>query len=136
MPRSKAARQPLGVVDEADERRRIIVVGEGAQQRETDQEVIGRRPRADPEGGLQRVALRCRQTCQAIEERPGELMDRGERRPWITSNPATRRLGAVHCGPADDGGGQRVLAAGFGGGGQPQRLGYRPPAHGRPHHVQ
>ena len=75
----RGAIQPLGVIDEADHRPRLGVLGELAQKGQPHEEAIGRALRAESECCLQCLSLRWRQALQAVEERLGELMDRGER---------------------------------------------------------
>ena len=70
--------QPLRIVDDADERLVRGGGGQQAQNRETDQEAVGRRPRALSERRGQRLALRGRQLLETVQQRRAELVQAGE----------------------------------------------------------
>ncbi|HEX5781474.1 MAG TPA: hypothetical protein VFX80_06115, partial [Solirubrobacteraceae bacterium] len=59
--------EPLGVVDDADERLLLGGVGEQCQRRQSDEEPLRRRADAHPEDGLERLALRGRQSVETIQ---------------------------------------------------------------------
>ena len=66
--------EPLGVVDDADERLLLGDVGEQRQRREPDQEAVWRGALAQPEHRRQRAALGRRQPLEVIEHGRTELM--------------------------------------------------------------
>ena len=70
---------PLRVVDHADERALLGGAGEQAEHGDAEQEAVGRRARAQAEGGAQRVALWSRQRVEAVEQRCAQLVQAGER---------------------------------------------------------
>ena len=93
--------EPLGVVDQAQQRRLLGSLGHEAQRREADQEAIGLLARAQPERGLERVALRQRQPLEAVEQRAAQLMQAGERKLHLRldahrANDA-RTVGTLRC---------------------------------------
>ena len=79
----RRAVQPLGVVDQADQRLLAPDLGQQPEQRQADQEAIRRRARAQAERGAQRVALRAGQGVEPVEHRRAQLLQRGERQPGL-----------------------------------------------------
>ena len=71
--------QPLGVIDQADQRPRGGILGQQAQRGQAHHEPVRSRPRRQPERHTQRALLRPRQRGQAAQHRPAELMQRRER---------------------------------------------------------
>ena len=59
-------------------RPRLSMLCQLAQESQADEEAVGRAARAEAEGCLQRLSLRCRQSLEAVEQRTRELMDRRE----------------------------------------------------------
>ena len=98
--------EPLGVVDDADERLIPDCVGQQAEHGQADQEAIGRRARAQAERGVQRVALRDRKLPEAAEHRRAQGVQAGEGELHLGFN--ARRPGD----PAPCGGGRHVLQQG------------------------
>jgi hypothetical protein len=76
---SRGGVQPLGVLDDAEQR---VVLGDGGQQaerRERDEEAVGRAPRRHPERDPQGFRLRRGERADPVEHRRAQLMDPGER---------------------------------------------------------
>ena len=71
--------QPLGVIDQADQRPRGGILGQQAQHRQAHDEPVRSRLRRQPERHPQRPLLRLRQRGQAAQHRPAELVQRRER---------------------------------------------------------
>ena len=73
--------QPLRVVDQADQRPFRRRLGQQSEHREADGIAIWRRPRsrAQAKGSAQRVALRARQTRQAVQQGRAQLMQDSKR---------------------------------------------------------
>ena len=94
----RRAIEPLLVIHQADQRLLLGHVGEQGQGREGDEEPIRRRPGADAERGLQRIALRHREALEAIQHRREQLMQPGEGELHLrldaggTHHAAARRL--------------------------------------------
>lgn len=61
--------EPLGVVDETDQRLHLDRIGEQAQDGQADQEAVRRVAVPQAERGAQRVALRAGKTVESVEER-------------------------------------------------------------------
>ena len=74
----RGAIEPLCVVHHADQRLLLGRVGQQAQDRESDEEAVRRRPGTEAERGPQRIALRHRETLETIEHRRQQLMQPGE----------------------------------------------------------
>ena len=83
--------QPLRVVDHAHKRTLLRRLGQQAKHRQADEEPIRRRALAQPERGLQRVALRSGKALKAIEQRRAQLMQRRERQLHLRLHPDARR---------------------------------------------
>ena len=75
----RRAIEPLGVVDHAEKRPFPGGLRQQSENREGDEERVRRRPRPEPEGDIERVALRTRQSLTEGKDRRAELLDRGER---------------------------------------------------------
>ena len=94
----RGAIEPLLVIHQADQRPLLGHLGEQAQDGQGDEEAIRRRPGTDAERGPQRIALRNRETLEAIQHRRAQLMQPGEGKLHLrldTSGPhhtAARRL--------------------------------------------
>ena len=71
--------QPLGIVDQTDQRPRGGVLGQQAQDRRAQDEPVRSRLRRQPERHPQRALLRLRQRVQAAQHRRAELVQRRER---------------------------------------------------------
>jgi hypothetical protein len=71
--------QPLGVIDEADQRPLGGILGQQAQHRQTHHEPVRSSPCRQPERRPQRALLRLRQRGQAAQHRRAEQMQRRER---------------------------------------------------------
>ena len=71
--------QPLGVIDQADQRPRDGKGSQQAQHRQAHNKPVRSRLRRQPERHLQRPLLRLRQRRQAAQHRPAELVQRRER---------------------------------------------------------
>ena len=90
--------QPLGVIDQADQRPRGGILGQQAQHRQAHHEPVRSRPRRQPERHLQRALLRLRQRGQAAQHRRAELVQRRERQLHLglhavdLNQPAARGL--------------------------------------------
>ena len=86
------------VIHDADQGLLLGDVRQQAQDSQGDQEAIRRRTGADPERSSQRIALRGRETVEAIEHRRAQLVQCGKRQLHLrldTSgalDPAARRL--------------------------------------------
>ena len=65
----RGAIEPLLVIHQADQRLLLGHVGEQAQDGQADEEAIRRRPGTEAERGPQRIALRNRETLEAIQHR-------------------------------------------------------------------
>jgi hypothetical protein len=70
--------QPLCVIHHAHQRALFSYLGQQAQQRQANQEPIGRRARLEAERGPERIALWARQMPEAIKHRPAQLVKPGE----------------------------------------------------------
>jgi hypothetical protein len=70
--------QPLGIVDQAEERRRLGGVGQQAENREADQKAIGSCAQAQTEGRGERVVLRRRQPLETIQQSRTHLVQTGK----------------------------------------------------------
>ena len=79
--------EPLGIVDQADERLRCRDLGQQTQDGEPDQETIGRRSALAPERDAQRRALRIGEQIDMVEDRSTELLERGERKLHLRLHP-------------------------------------------------
>ena len=75
----RRAIEPLGVVDHAEKRPLPGGLRQQSEHRECDEERVRRRPRPEPEGDIERVALRTRQSLSEGIDRRAELLNRGER---------------------------------------------------------
>ncbi len=71
--------QPLGIVDQADDRALVRRLREQPEDGEPDEEAIRRAAGAEAERPRERVPLRRRQPVPVLEHRPAELMQPGER---------------------------------------------------------
>ena len=94
----RGAIEPLLVIHHTDQRPLLGHLREQAQDRQTDQKAIRRRPGTDTERGQQRITLRNRETLDAIQHRRQQLMQPGERQLHLrldtggAHHPAARRL--------------------------------------------
>jgi hypothetical protein len=79
--------QPLGIIDQAQQRPLLGGVGEQAEHRQADQEPVGLRPRTHPERRPERVALRRRQPPEAAQHRPAQLMQAGKGKLHLRLDP-------------------------------------------------
>jgi hypothetical protein len=70
--------EPLRIVDQADQRPIPGHLGQQAQDREADEEAIGRIAAAQAERGAQCIALGTRQALESIHDRPAQLVQAGE----------------------------------------------------------
>jgi hypothetical protein len=84
--------EPLGVLDDAQERLLFGDVGQEAENGEAHEKAIRCGARGQPEGGAQRVALGPRQMLEPVEHLPTELMHTGERQLYL----------GLHAGDARD----------------------------------
>ena len=91
----RGAIEPLLVVHQADQRPLLGHVGEQAQDGQADEEEIRRRPGTDAERRPQRIALRNRQTLEAIEHRRQQLMQPGERELHLRLDTGGTRHAAI-----------------------------------------
>ncbi len=80
----RTAIEPVRVVDDAQQRAAVCGAGEQIQDRESDEEPVGRGAGAQSERGPGRVALRLGQLPDAIEHRRTELVQTGERQLHLT----------------------------------------------------
>jgi hypothetical protein len=71
---------PLRIIDHADERPLVGHEGQQPEDREADQEAVGRPLCAQAERHAERVALWTGETLAAVEERCAQLMQTGERK--------------------------------------------------------
>ena len=71
--------EPLGIVDEADQRAFRGDLGEQAEHGEADDEPVRSVSDLQPERDAQRLLLRLRQRIEVAEHRPAELVHRRER---------------------------------------------------------
>jgi hypothetical protein len=74
------ARGPIGVAA-------YRIAALEAEDRERHQERIRSGPRTQPEGDIERVALRTRQALTEFEDRRAQLLDAGEREPHLVLDP-------------------------------------------------
>jgi hypothetical protein len=94
----RGAVEPLLVIDDAHQRPVPGHLGQQAQGGQADQEPVRCRPGAEAERGPQRVALRRRETPQAVQHRRAQLVQRRERQLHLrldthrAHHPAARRL--------------------------------------------
>ena len=70
--------QPLGVIDNSEERPLLGRLGQQAEDRQSNQERIRRRPCAESEHDAERLVLRRRETVQKVKERGTQLLNRCE----------------------------------------------------------
>ena len=70
--------QPVAVIDQAHQRTVLGRLGQQAQHRQANDEVIGRWPGLQAQRDRQRIPLRLRQERKAIQERGAELVQSGE----------------------------------------------------------
>ena len=91
----RGAVEPLGVVDQADQRLLAPDLGQQPEQRQADQEAIRRRARAQAERGAQRVALGVGQRVEPVEHRRAQLLQRGERQPGLGLHARGARDAAI-----------------------------------------
>jgi hypothetical protein len=90
--------EPLGVIDDADERPLLRDVGKQAEHCEADHEAIRRRTRYEPERRAQRVPLRAGESLETVEQRRAQRMQAGVRElhlgldPGGAGDPAARRV--------------------------------------------
>jgi 8-hydroxy-5-deazaflavin:NADPH oxidoreductase len=75
--------EPLRVVDHTEERLLLGGLRQQAEDREPDEERIGRPSRAQPERDLEGVALRIGQALHQVETRRAQLLERGERELYL-----------------------------------------------------
>jgi hypothetical protein len=75
----RGAIEPLRVIDQANQRPFLCHLRQQAQNGQTDQEPVRYRPGTDGESGPQGIALRDRESLQAIQHRRAQLVQRGER---------------------------------------------------------
>jgi hypothetical protein len=68
----------VAVIDQAHQRAVPGRLGQQAQHRQADEEMIRRRPRPQAQGDRERVALRLRQERKAVEHRGAELVKSGK----------------------------------------------------------
>jgi hypothetical protein len=87
--------EPLRVVDEAQERPFLGDLRQQAEDRETDEEPVGRVSLAQPERRRQRGALRPGQVLEPIEHRCAELMQPRERQLHLGLHPGRSRQPAI-----------------------------------------
>jgi len=71
--------EPLGVVDDAEQRALLGDAAQEAEHRQSDEESVGRLARRQAERDGERVPLRPRERVEAVEQRRAELMDPRER---------------------------------------------------------
>ena len=71
--------QPVAVIDQTDQRTVLGRLGQQAEHRQANEEMIWWRPGSQAERGRERVALWLRQPRQATEQGGAELVERGER---------------------------------------------------------
>ena len=71
--------EPLGVVDDAEQRALLGDAAQEAEHRQSDEEPVGRLARRQAERDGERVPLRSRERVKAVEQRRAELMDPRER---------------------------------------------------------
>ena len=91
--------EPLHIVDQAHQRLRLGRLGQEAQHRERDEEVIRSGPFLQPEGDPQRLLLRAGQPVEAAEHGSAQLMQARERELHLRldarrSHDAARRRAA------------------------------------------
>ena len=70
--------QPVAVIDQAHQRTVLGRLGQQAQHRQANDEVIGRWPGLQAQRDRQRIPLRLRQERKAVQERGAELVQSGE----------------------------------------------------------
>jgi hypothetical protein len=89
--------QPLGIVDDADQRRLLGHLGQEAQHGQPDEEPVRRLAAAHAERGAQRITLRIGDPIHAVQQWSTELMQAGERELHLgldagrRGDPAARR---------------------------------------------
>ena len=94
----RGAVEPLLVIDDAHQRPFPGQLGQQAQDGQADQKPVRRRPGTEAERGPQRVALRRRETLQAVQHRRAQLVQHRERQLHLrldthrARHPAARRL--------------------------------------------
>jgi len=71
--------EPLGVVDDAQQRALLGDAAQEAEHRQSDEESVGRLARRQAERDGERVPLRPRERVEAVEQRRAELTDPRER---------------------------------------------------------
>ena len=87
--------QPLRVVDQADQWVLLGHLGQQAEGGQPDQEPVRRRPGAEAERRLQRVALWSREPFQAIEHRRQQLVEPGVDQLHLRFDPGRMRYPAA-----------------------------------------
>ena len=76
--RADALIQPMGVINDSEERPLLGRLGQQAEDRQSDQERIRRRPRTESKRDAERLVLGLRETVQKVEERGTQLLNRRE----------------------------------------------------------
>jgi hypothetical protein len=79
--------EPLGVVDQADERPVAGGLGQQPQQGQADVEPVRRLPGGEAERGAERIPLGLRQVVQAAQHRGAQLLQPGERQLHLGLDP-------------------------------------------------
>ena len=79
--------EPLRVIDDTQERPLLRSLRQQAEDRQSDQERIRRRPVTQPERDAERVALGIRQTLRSVEDRGAQLLKRRERELHLPLDP-------------------------------------------------
>ena len=83
--------EPLGVIDDADQRLGLGDLGQQRQGGQPDQEPVRGVPLAQPERRAERIALRARQTVEVLQHRCAQLMQPGERELHLGFDPRRSR---------------------------------------------
>jgi hypothetical protein len=92
--------EPVGIVDQTEQRQVGGGLGQQAERRHADQEPVGWGAVAQAERGPQRVTLRGRQALEVIEQRDAQLLEACERQLHLRLDPGraddVEALGAAH----------------------------------------
>ena len=90
--------EPLGVIDDAQQRMPLGILCEQAQHPQTNQKAIRRRARAYPKDGLQCLTLGKRQPLEPAEQRRTHLVQAGVRQLHLGLHPHRPHYGHIRSG--------------------------------------
>ena len=77
----------MSVINNSQERPLLSRLGQQAQDRQSNQERIRRRPRTQPKRDTKRLPLGLRETVQKVKERGTQLLNRRERKLHLRLDP-------------------------------------------------